>query len=265
MILIVNSETILFIFRALVILLAGIMVYFSYKIYKNTHGASRGWLFLSISGGLLAVWTSSAVLVKYIGSPAVISALLILETLVLFILCFIIPYSYSKLADDFRIPRPKWLTTKSIYFVGSAVIVSVILVNFFIGNFSDSSVIINRFYSIAHWSLSLCVLYACITVLCMVFATRKALWVYSLLFFLIVAVGMNTAQYYYGCCWTGGELHSDAVCSAYNNDYVSVSGVGCSVPVTGVFAKIYQPVLLVGIVFGVVSLYLFSKQFSKSD
>jgi hypothetical protein len=247
-----DASIMTWIFRPLAIVIGLLMAFFSYKIYKNSIGASKGWFYMAIFGSSLFLWSFSATLFKMLNlfMPRIIFGIIFLMMMAIFV-----PLAYTKLIKDFKFDVPKWLTPKFSLFIVIVIYFTVLISNILSGEMLYSTnLFMRKLLSISHWTLGLVTIYALVPTFYLMKITKKLPWILAFVFCVIVAIGLNIGQYYNGCCWDAGALSTDKVCIGYDLDYTSVYPEVCYAGIAGI-GKIYQLFLLVGIIIGDISFY----------
>ena len=246
-----ESTLLTIVFRSAAIIIGLLMAIFSYLIYKATRGSSKGWLYLTIFGTSLFFWSTSAMLFKLADWfwPRVISGIIFL-----IMMAYFVPISYTKLAEDLGVKRPKWLTTRFTAYLVTIILIIVLIFNSFLGDYFGMDFLARKLLSVAHWSLGLTILFACLPTYLLMISTKKSPWILAFMFTLIIGVGLNLGQYYDGCCGEGGQLKDENICSKYDLDYMKVYDLPCSESLVGLGMK-YQLFLLLGIILGDISFY----------
>lgn len=245
--------TLIIFFRGIAVFIALLMAFFAYKIYSNTKGATKGWLYLSLAGILLFIWSSTALLFSVFD---ILYARILFGVVSLLLMAFFVSVAYTKLAGDFNAGMPKWITPK---LSGSLVIVFFLVMlgfNYFTYGLSNMELFFRAVLSSAKWMLGVIMLYTCIPTFYIMKSSKNLTWVFAFLFCLFVGLGLNIGQYHDGCCWSGGESKEAglAACDGYGLDYVSISEMPCVDSIVGA-GKMYQLFLLVGLIVGDISFY----------
>jgi hypothetical protein len=245
------------IFRSLAIIIGLLMAFFSYKIYRNTQGASRGWVYMVAFGISLFLWSSTAMFFKVIVNDFVIRA--ITGSIFLFSLAYLVPLSYTYLVKDFNFNRPNWLTPRFVIFFVTSVLILLFAINIFDNLLTG--LFLNKLLSIIHLTLAISVLFSAIPTYCLMKATKKAPWILAFLFSLIIGLGLNLGAYYDNNCWGNSEFGgplvktADKSCVGYDLDYVQVYQLPAS-PAIAAVGKVYQLFLLLGLILGDLSFFI---------
>ncbi len=232
------------VFRYSAIISGILLLILSIMIYRKTRNATKGWFFLSMFGVSLFLWSSTAMGLK--GDALFLPRML---TGIVFLLCiaFSVSYSYSKLVEDFLVDKKRWINAKiASAFVGISFL-AILIFNLIFRSQDFSSFLLPKLLSVSHWTVGLSFLFAIIPSFLLFKTSKEWRWGTAFLACLIIGLGMNLGQYYDGCCGNSGQLSEDAVCSAYDLDYMLVYNVGCSEGIVGI-GKFYQLFLLVGII-----------------
>lgn len=245
------------IFRTSAIIIGLLMAFFSYKIYRNTQGASKGWVYMVIFGITLFLWSSTAMFFKIIINDFIARA--ITGSIFLITLAYLVPLSYTTLLKDYNFAKPKWLTPRfAIFFVTGFFALLLIF------NLSDNlftGLFLNKLLSIIHMTLAISLLFTSIPTYYLMKETRRAPWILSFIFCLIIGVGLNLGVYYTSNCWGNKELggalakNADPICAGYDLDYIQVYQL-TAIPEFMTLGKVYQLFLLIGLIIGDISFFM---------
>ncbi|MGM5488129.1 MAG: hypothetical protein ACQESG_04225 [Nanobdellota archaeon] len=238
-------ELLSLLFRIPTIFLAVAMGVFAYQVIVLTKGAMRGWVYLSLSGFALFLW-ATCVLVFTVIFPHDLLRFLS-SAFFLFVMSFLVPLSYTRLAESFGV-LPRWWNVP--LFVGSLGFVIFVLLAFATtGEFG-----LQTLMSIAHFSLAIGMTLAVMPSFFLMKVTKKKPWLFAFLFCLIIAFALHVGQYYDNCCYEGSDFSDSSVCEGYNLDYVGIYSAPC---ISGLVAigSLYQLFLLLGVVCGTISFF----------
>ncbi|MFO7710516.1 MAG: hypothetical protein R6V53_02005 [Candidatus Woesearchaeota archaeon] len=233
------------IFRIPTIFLAILMGYLAYQLFVLTKGATKGWMYLSIGGFSLFMWAASIVLFSVIFPHETLRYLT--GAFFLFMMAIFQPLAYTKLAESFHARLPRWWNVPTLLALIGLVVFTLMAYG------SMGSFGLQNFLTVAHFTLAICMLFALLPSYRLMKETKKSPWIFSFLFCLVVALGMNVGQYYNNCCNETSEFSENEVC-AYDLDYLGIYEAPCNAGVLSV-ARFYQLFLLVGIILGDVAFF----------
>ncbi len=250
-----ESTLISIVFRSTAVLSGLFLLIFSFLIYRKTREATKGWFYLSFFGISLFCWSASAMLLKIVDLPVLrhLSGIIFLMTIAFFLV-----YAYSKLADDFWIGKPKWINARNSL-IGVVVVLIVIWglnLLFYPQDFSDH--LLGKLLSIAHQTLAVSFLIACLSTFYLGLRSKNAKWWTAFVACLLVGLSMNLGSYYDGCCGQEGKMIDDEICSEYDLDYMRVYDIPCNEGIVG-FARFYQLGILLATIFIDISFFLIWK------
>ncbi len=240
------------IFRSVAIVSGILLLFLSILIYRKTRNATKGWFYLSMFGVSLFLWSSTAMGLKgdALFIPRMLTGIVFLTGIAFFVI-----YSYSKLADDFWIQKPKWVNAKTAA-IYMGVSYSLILIFNLIFRFDDFRTnLLPKLLSVTHWTVGLAFLFAAIPTFYLFRSSKEARWGFAFLSCLIVGLGLNLGQYYDGCCGAGGQASENEICAEYDLDYMMVYHAPCMESVIGI-GKYYQLLLMLGTIFVDIAFFL---------
>ncbi|MFO7711216.1 MAG: hypothetical protein R6V53_05620 [Candidatus Woesearchaeota archaeon] len=236
-----DMSTVTVIFRLLAVLGGVFLGIFAYKIYRYSKGGLTGWKYLSLFGGGLCFWAVTALITKFIGIGMLESLTGIIGFLVM---AFSIPFAYTLLGKELKLPIPGWLTGKtSLLFVG-IVFVALLGLNMLMPGFMNHP--LDKILSISYVTLSIATVFGLIPLSILTFKIKKAPWILVWASTVLLALSLILGQQYNGCCGTGGEMTDSSVCSGYELPYVPVTNLPCTgflIPI----GSLYQIFLATGV------------------
>ncbi|MFP4424351.1 MAG: hypothetical protein ACLFP2_03910 [Candidatus Woesearchaeota archaeon] len=252
------TTTLTIVFRSLAILGGVLIGLFAYQIYQYSKGGMKGWKFLSIFGFSLFFWATTALITKLIG-------ITLLERITgiigLLAMAFFVPYAYTRLTDDLKLPGPRWVTGKVAIGYTSLVILILLGLNVFLPTFMSYP--LDKMLSISHMTLGISLIFAFVPLWILVSHTKKMAWVIALAATVFLSFSLFVGQHYDGCCGKNGELtENDEYCGMYDLPYVQVTQMSCIGPIVFIGA-LYQAYLTIGILLLAFSYYELTRLFRK--
>jgi len=229
------------VFRPFAIISGLLLLILSIMIFRKTKDATKGWFFLAMFGISLFLWSTTAMLLK---GPDL--ALIRMISGIVFLLCIavFVAYSYSRLADDLWVEKPKWVTSKNSLIAVIAIFFVLLLSNFLFFR-GDFTALLPKLLSISHQTLAFSFILATIPTFFLWKKSKEWRWGTAFWAMIVVGLALNLGQYYDGCCGESGQLAQEESCSQYDLDYMRVYDLPCSEGLMGIL-KFYQLLLVLG-------------------
>ncbi|MFW5991006.1 MAG: hypothetical protein ACOCQX_02130 [Candidatus Nanoarchaeia archaeon] len=204
---------------------------------KATKGATKGWLFFSLAGGAFFFWTTLQSIFTltdiYVGR--VITSILFMSGTILLVM------GTARLAEDFGINKPKWISAKNFLIINLVIIV-VLAVGLFMFNNDVLQVLLTTVIV----NSMLANLMGAIAAIYLLRATGKGIWVAMLIFMITFGLGQGFCVYAGNCCT--GEFADSPVCQDYDLDYTNVFNLPCSVMLTNISVVGYNLMTVGGLI-----------------
>ncbi len=247
------------IFRLVAVVSGLLLLILSILIYRKTRSATKGWFYLSLFGVWLFLWSSTAMGLKgeAFFLPRMLTGIIFLLAIAYFVL-----YSYTRLAEDFWVQKPKWLTNKtSTAFMGLCLIlIGGYNLLFLRQDFQTN--LLPKLLSITLWTVGLAFLFSAIPTYYLFKASKEWRWGTAFLSCLLAGLAINFGVLYAGCCGTSGNLTSDQICADYDTDYMRVYDSSCNMFLV-TLGKYYQLMLILSVIFVDTSFFLIWRSLGK--
>ena len=209
-----------FVFRIMGMFVGVLVCYFSYGLLKATRGASKGWLYFTITGLMLSAWTVFMTIFTLIDVPMgrVITSILFIPGSI------VLAASFARLANDFGMSTPSWLTARNIWISNGVLLLVLFSTAFYLKRSDPLSVLV----SVIILDAVIANVIAIIGTYYMYRSSKRKIWLSLMIFALFFMLGQFSCFYSGNCCSEGAIFEDNAACTGFELDYIQVFPIPCS-------------------------------------